>query len=306
MKNLHARLAVIAATVFFLAGCADEALGPEYGEISEEESGLQFYAPGLKGGYRNFIYGQDERYVKRVVGVYGPKQGEFPRGQLVLIEMPPRLYFPRASSPRDTIDDWEQFKNRAITHGTGDTVVNKIGRIGYATFLADNLSCVVFRQIFGTAYGSGGGGTRLIVGYYCKGETAIMTEGEAVAIVKAVGHRKHGPIEPPEGWSESLSLRIQAIWGNDSSDVDKFEGKIRIPSDGSDGTIRIGPDAERNCSGIVTFDRQEEKTIYMLWSLSCTDGVTATGTLRLRKISDSAYLFGEGEDSKGRNVAIID
>lgn len=176
MGCIQRKLAILALMAPFVAGCADDALGPEYREIGETESGLQFYAPGLNGGYRKFIYGQDERYVKRTVGLYGPKQGEFPHGQLILIEMPPRLYFPNVTPPQDSIDDWGQFKNRAITHGPVGATVNKIGRIDYAAFLADRLSCIVFRQTFGTSYGSGGGGTRLIGGYYCKGETAMMDE----------------------------------------------------------------------------------------------------------------------------------
>jgi hypothetical protein len=198
MGDICRKLIVAAAVATFLAGCADNSLGPEYGEIGEEESGLQLYAAGLEGGYRKFIYGQDEMYVKRTVGIYGPKQGEFPHGQLILIEMPPRMYISNVTPPQDTIEDWGQFKNRAITLGPVGAAVNKIGRINYAAFLADKLSCIIFRQPFGTVYGSGGGGTRLIGGYYCKGEAPMMTEGEAAMIVKAVGHKKYGAIRPPE------------------------------------------------------------------------------------------------------------
>ncbi len=234
MGDIFRKLMVVAAMALFLAGCADESLGPEYGEIGEEESGLQFYAPGLEGGYRKFIYGQDERYVKQTVGVYGPKQGEFPHGQLILVEMPPRMYFPNVTLPQDTIKDWGQFKNRTITHGPAGAAVNRVGRVEYAIFLADKLSCIVFRQPFGTVYGSGGGGTRLIGGYYCKGEAPMMTEGEAVAIVKAVGHKKYGAIEPPEGWNTTaVSLTGELLkFGNyvaESSqvvDADTPSGKL--------------------------------------------------------------------------------
>jgi hypothetical protein len=198
MGAIRRKLAVVAATALFITGCASESLGPEYREINEEESGLQFYAPGLNGGYRKFIYGQDEQFIKRVVGMYGPKQGEFPHGQLFLVEMPPRRHFARINPPQDTIDEWGPFENRAITHGPAGSAINTIGRIDYAAFLADNLSCVVFRQPFGTVHDTGRG-TQLIDGYYCKGEAPMMTKGEAVAIVKAIGHRKYGPIERPEG-----------------------------------------------------------------------------------------------------------
>lgn len=198
MKDARRKLAVAAVMVSLLAGCAADALGPEYGEIDEVESGLQFYAPGLKDGYRKFISGQDEQFVKRTIGMYGPKQGEYPHGQLNFIEMPPRFYLSRTVPPQDTIDEWKQFESRAITLGPAGTTVNTIGRIDYAAFLADSLSCAVFRQLFGTTYGTGGG-TQLLDGYYCKGDAPMMTEGEVEALAKAIGHRKYGAIIPPGG-----------------------------------------------------------------------------------------------------------
>lgn len=195
MGSIQKKLVLAAATALLIAGCASESLGPEYGEIGEAESGLQFNAPGLEGGYRKFIAGQDEKFINRTVGVYGPRQGEFPHGQLVLIEMPPGRHFTRVNPPKETIDDWGPFKNRKITYGPEGSAVNGIGRIDYAAFLADNLSCVVFRQPFGTVHDTGRG-TRLLDGYYCRGETPIMTETEAVAIVKGVGHSEFGPPAP--------------------------------------------------------------------------------------------------------------
>jgi hypothetical protein len=196
MGNIRRNLAMVATIALFASGCASESLGPEYSEIKEEESGLQFNAPGLEGGYRKFISGQDEKFINRMVGVYGPRQGEFPHGQLVLIEMPPGRHFTRINPPKETIDDWGTFKNRTITHGAEGTAVNSIGRIDYAAFLADNLSCVVFRQPFGTIHDTGRG-TRLLDGYYCKGEAPMMTEGEAEAIIQTIGHRKYGPANSP-------------------------------------------------------------------------------------------------------------
>ena len=196
MGNIRRNLAMVATIALFASGCASESLGPEYSEIKEEESGLQFNAPGLEGGYRKFISGQDEKFINRMVGVYGPRQGEFPHGQLVLIEMPPGRHFTRINPPKETIDDWGPFKNRTINHGPAGTAVNAIGRIDYAAFLADNLSCVVFRQPFGTIHDTGRG-TRLLDGYYCKGEAPMMTEGEAEAIIQTVGHRKYGPANSP-------------------------------------------------------------------------------------------------------------
>jgi tetratricopeptide (TPR) repeat protein len=231
MGRIHRKLAVIAVVTSFITGCADETLGPEYGEVGEEESGLQFYAPGLADGYRKFIYGQDDRYVTRTIGVYGPKQGEYPHAQLILIEMPPRLYFSRTRPPQDTIKDWKQFEARAITSGPTGTAVNAIGRIDYAAFLADNLSCAVFRQPIDTIYGTGGG-KQLLDGYYCEGEAPMMTEGDAVALAKAIGHRKYGAIEAPhvdvsaETYAQNAVAYARA--GDQSRAIDEFSEAIRL------------------------------------------------------------------------------
>ena len=188
--------AVVAAIYLSLTGCAGERLGPEYREIREEESGFQFYAPGLEGGYRQILTGQDEQFIKRTVATFGPKQGDFPYGILALTEMPPTRHFTRVNPPKDAIKEWGPFKDRAITHGPADATNNAIGRVEYAIFRADGISCVFFRQPFGTIHGVGRG-TRLLDGYYCRGKAPMMTRAEAEAIVKAVGHRKYGPIEPP-------------------------------------------------------------------------------------------------------------
>ena len=211
MGCIHRKLVVIAALAPFLAGCAAEALGPEYREISEEESGLQFYAPGLEGGYRNIIIGQDAKFIKRMIAVYGPQQGEFPRGQLALIEMPPGRHFTRVNPPGDTIEKWGAFENRNIVRGPTGTAVNKIGRIEYAAFQADGVACVIFRQPFGTIYDTGRG-TRLLDGFYCKGEAAMMSAAEAESIVRLVGHHDYGRIAPPsESRSDAVSLSAEII-----------------------------------------------------------------------------------------------
>ncbi len=231
MGPIHRKMVVIAVVTAFITGCANDELGPEYSEVGEEESGLQFYAPGLAGGDRKFIYGQDERYVARTIGIYGPTQGEFPHAQLILIEMPPRLYFSRITPPQDTISDWKQFKGRAITRGPTGTAVNNIGRIDYAAFLADNLSCAVFRQPIDTVYGTGGG-KQLLDGYYCEGEAPMMTEGEAVALVQTVGHRKYGAIEPPDVVVSSETYARNAIAfaraGDQSRAIEEFNEAIQL------------------------------------------------------------------------------
>jgi len=191
MASIMGNAAVAGLTALLLAGCTQDALGPEYREVSEQESGLRFDAPGLEGGYRKVLKGQDERYVNRTMAVYGPQQGEYPRGQLVLIEMPPERHFARVDTPQDTIRAWSIFEDRKIVLGPTGTAVNAIGRIDYAAFRADDVSCVIFNQPFGTIYDTGRG-TRLLEGYYCKGPARMMSAAEAASIVKGVGRRETG------------------------------------------------------------------------------------------------------------------
>jgi hypothetical protein len=303
MGGIRRNLIVVATVALLAAGCANESLGPEYGEISEAESGLQFYAPGLRGGYRKFIYGQDEQFVKRMIGVYGPKQGEYPHGQLSFIEMPPGRHFTRINPPQDTIEDWGPFENRAITRGPVGTAVNAIGRIDYAAFLADNLSCIIFRQPFGTVYDTGRG-TQLLDGYYCKGEAPMMTKGEAAAIAKAVGHRKYGPLEPPAGWSGSSGAAsaqslfdLVVVWAGDDG-MTRLTGTAFIGENGQLAEMRIVVGARGSCRGSLSPDSVADNVSEGAWELRCGDGSRASG--RYKTISELAS--GEGQDENANKV----
>lgn len=193
-------LALLALAGAWLAGCAQDSLGPEYTEISEEESGLQFYGPGLKDGFRRIIAGQDEQFITRMMASFGPPEGDYPHGQLMYIEMPPGRHFTRIDPPQKSIGSWGLFRDREIVNGPVGSGRNSIGRIDYAVFTADGLSCLILKQPFGTVYGLGRG-TMLITGYYCKGVAPMMDAAEAEAIVSVVGHREHGPVTPPADWN---------------------------------------------------------------------------------------------------------
>lgn len=68
----------------------------------------------------------------------------------------------------------------------------------------------------------------------------------------------------------------------------------------------MGTVGGRHCTGVVGHDRKEKDTLTMPWAVSCTDGVTASGKLTMKKINGSTLLVGEGQDSRGRNVAMTD
>jgi hypothetical protein len=291
----------LAVAVSLLAGgCTGGDIGPEYVNISEEESGLLFYGPGLAEGYRQVLAGTDRKFVHRTVAMYGPKFGSFPYARIYYAELPPGSQFKRDLKAKATIKHWGLFRGKAVETGV---TVNSMGRIGYAAATADGIACLVWRQPMGIR-DNGGVGTRLLSGYYCKGEGPMISSAEAESIVGLIGHREYGPIDPPEGWSDTGTVRIAIMWKNASSGLDHFRGIIRVPREGRNGAIQVGPRGNRKCSGpLIPVEARDGRTV-MKWSITCSDGLTAKGSLRYRQKDD--YVIGEGEDSEGRNLALID
>jgi len=196
---------LLALAVTALAGaCTSADIGPEYVEVSEQESELQFYGPGLAGGYRLFLAGQDSQFVHRTFATYGPSVGEFPFARMYFSETPPTRYFARVSAVEKTIEHWAWFDSKTIKFGASGTAVNAIGRIDFVTATADGVACVVWLQTFGPREGTGVG-TRLLNGYYCRGRGPMISSAEAESIVLLVGHRKYGAVDPPKSWPAAAS-----------------------------------------------------------------------------------------------------
>jgi len=192
---------LLALAISALAGaCTAADIGPEYVEVSEEESELLFYGPGLAGGFRQFLTGQDQHFVRRTIASYGPKRGEFPFAAIYFSETPPQRHFTRVLPVKKTIEQWGWFENKSIEFGASGATANTIGRIEFAAATADGVACVIWLQMFGPREGTSAG-TRLLNGYYCRGEGPMISAAEAESIVKLVGHRKYGAVEPPARWS---------------------------------------------------------------------------------------------------------
>jgi len=202
----RARALLVLAAFAFAEGCAETDIGTEYVEISEEESALQFYGPGLAGGYRQVLTGEDEHFVRRTVATYGPKSGEFPFARIYFSETPPDRYFARSLPVVDTIDRW--FRERTYQIGVKASAVNAIGRVDFVTATVDGAACVVWLQTFGAKDGTGVG-TGLINGFYCRGPGSMMATSEAESIVKLVGHREEGAIAAPQGWGGGPPAAVQ-------------------------------------------------------------------------------------------------
>jgi hypothetical protein len=198
MRRQRKIVAILALSVI-VAACDTDDLGTQYTEIGEEESGLLFYGPGLAGGFRRFLVGHDEHHIKRTTASYGPRAGDLPHAQLYFVEMPPGRHFTRLAPVEDMIESWGFFENKTIVRGGKGSAVNVLGRIDYLTFTADSIACVIWRQPLGIKHDRGVG-TILLDGYYCKGEGPMMSGAEAEIVVKRIGHRKLGIVDPPAGW----------------------------------------------------------------------------------------------------------
>ncbi|UCH75275.1 MAG: hypothetical protein JSU82_05380 [Rhodospirillales bacterium] len=208
----HSFRSTAIAMCLLAAACADSDMGAEYFEISEEESALQFYGPGLAGGYRQFLTGEDQHFVRRTLATYGPQSGEFPFARMYYSETPPNRYFARSLPIEDTIEQWGWFSDKTVEIGAALETVNAIGRVDFLTLTADGVACVIWLQAFGPAEGTGVG-SRLLNGFYCRGPGSMMTNSEAESIVKLVGHKEYGAVTPPRDWSAAAppsSLRAAA------------------------------------------------------------------------------------------------
>ncbi len=302
--KLGAKSWLAMAASMLAGGCTASDIGPEYVNIDEEESEVLFFGPGLAEGYRQVLTGTDEKFVHRTVALYGPKAGIFPHARIRYAETPPGRQFKRDLKAEATIKHWGWFRDKTVETGATGVTVNAMGRIGYAAATADGVACLVWRQPMGIR-DNGGVGTRLLSGYYCKGEGPMISAAEAESIVKLIGHREYGPIDPPEGWSDNNgTVRIAVMWKNASSGLDHFRGIIRVPREGENGAIQVGPRGGRKCSGPLIPAGAQDGRAVMKWSMTCSDGLTAKGSLRYRQKDD--YVIGEGEDSEGRNLALID
>lgn len=171
-----------------LGGCTAQDLGPQYVEIGETESKLVFSGPGLENGYRQFLYGQNARFLEISSGMYGPPKGAFPQAYVRLVETPPDRHFTRLPTVSSTIDNYNLFEGKQITRGPGGHEVNAIGSFEYLAFTADALACVVWQQPFGqrdmTGVGSG-----YFSGYFCR-IGRMMSPGEASGIPKRMDRRR--------------------------------------------------------------------------------------------------------------------
>lgn len=185
------RILAIVVVATTTVACTGTDLGTEFVEISEAESGLVFQGPGLANGYRRFLFGENAAFVKRTVGIYGPPRGKLPYAQMMLVETPPGRHFSRIDRPADSVERWNQFEGKTITIGVTGGAINAIGRVKYAAFLADDMSCAIWTQGIDPKYDRSAG-SHMLTGFYCRGGGVPMRTVEAERIVMMIGHREYG------------------------------------------------------------------------------------------------------------------
>ncbi len=186
------RFLATAVVMTTMAACAESDLGTEYAEISESESGFIFDEPSLRNGYRRFISGQNASFDVTTIGVYGPRTGDLPQAQIVLVETPPGRHFGRILTPKDSLKRWKLFEEQTPIFGASGSTTNGVGSVRYTAFTANRMSCVAWTQGFDPRYDQSAG-SHMLAGYYCRAGSAPLPDRESEEIVKLVGHREYGP-----------------------------------------------------------------------------------------------------------------
>lgn len=304
---------VAGAILLAVSGCASADLGPEYVPISEEESGIVFYGPGMENGYRQFLSGTTAEYTRQTFAIFGPPKGRYPHATIIFMETPPNYHFTVVDPPSETIATWGEFDGKRITVGKTGFAVNKIGRIDYALFTADDLACVNWRQDFGAPI-ERGFGTQLFIGYYCRTGGSMMSAGEAKSILRRIGHRKFGVPDAPPGWADGARLedphvRLLVFWEAGVSGGDNVYRGILGLGDESTYTHVVAEDGQ-TCSG--TFDSGAARGGSGPWALTCSNGRIAEGVFRItgaegagRRGPATLTLAGTGTDAVGNGVVLV-
>lgn len=194
---------LLSGLALLATACAGDDLGPVFNEISEKESDLQFYGPGLAGGSRQIIAGYNKHNVWRVSTSYRSIHGHYPQAHMIFYELPPGRHYYTIKPVEKEVLDWNWFKGKTVELGTAGTTTSKLGNIRLVALTVDGKSCVAWKQPMGTKKNNSVG-NMLLLGYYCGEGDTMITETEAASIVKQIGHRKYGPLEPPEDWMPPL------------------------------------------------------------------------------------------------------
>ncbi len=273
-----------AALSSLLAGCGAGTLSGDSGEISEAESRLVFRGPGIEGGFRQFFREKISSGEEWTVGIYGPVSGRLPRAEIVFYRPPPLYFLGRPAGPGGLVDDFEFFSGRTLLFGESGKAANRIGAAQYQLVAADDMSCVVFEQPFGSRQ-HGMAGNKALYGFYCQDSAAELGAAQAERIVAAVGHADYGvpsaALGAPAGQVSEpavVAMPVQIDWQGRGSAI---AGTIAVNASAADGEFRLRLDDGTSCAGQWTNLSGSYGTDAPpagRWDMLCDNGLSAAGT----------------------------
>lgn len=153
-----------------LYGCAEDELGSEWETETAATSPISLAAPGLDGGIERYFSTEatSRKYTEHVAIRVGPG-GEYPRAELIFLALVAGYEWRREVDLASEVAGWSFFSNGEVKVGSERRTTNNIGKIRYAPFTYQDVSCVAFAQYWGHNAGDflGSTGSRFLLGYYC-------------------------------------------------------------------------------------------------------------------------------------------
>jgi len=287
--------AIIILSFIGLAACDTTSdLGVEFTEITEEESDLVFYGPGLQGGFRRIISGKvpkdDE---EKTIAFYGPALGKTPYAEIHHNRITRHnSYFnniPLDSFAENLMAEIKETSNIPPTLFEKDTAINKLGNIHYLTYLDGDETCISFFQIYGN-YGSSK--DRLIAGSYYDEGTVGFNLSQIKYILSMIGDKKVNTPFKPQSWlvkksspnltgERSFKILLNFIWTEVGAvhSVPLIIKRSQISQNIFETPFQFKHHILGNCTGINymndnIFDKYEQ--MKATWRIDCGE-TTATG-----------------------------
>lgn len=205
LKNLVVKLSALALLSVLAACVTSSDIGKKSEEISEAESDLVFYGPGLEGGFRRIITGMNGPRARQTFAMYGPKKGKTPYANIVMLHVGSLNYYFKKQSIEKTVAIWAQNENNPPSIVDEGYVVNKLGKALYATYMEGGEACVAFILNYGGSEANSLAGNRKMTGHYCDKRTSNFSHEEVTRILKTLGDKNVKYPEPPIGWVAASS-----------------------------------------------------------------------------------------------------
>jgi|GEM_PF-6938345 len=291
-------IGVIAASfVLVLGGCQTTATKERLALESSEYPEAQQKKRQLKGDFYDFD------------SIYATGSGK--RVEVGFVKLDNRVFdFTVEKFPKRDVNLSGWLNNKDKTFGSERTTSSNFGPMPYVNMTADGNECVYFRKEFGQHNRDDRGRrTKKVLGYLCKTDGSSVAESEITNLLnnlKLVKETKTGesaeaatPVAASKdsgGSSPSEELRPIAVRWEGYENL--MAGTVSIRAGQNEGTleIRLPERTGEKCTGHY---KHETRTTG-IWSVSCTNGLAASGKFDTH--GPSAGSSGTGVDTKGRKV----